>query len=63
MQWQKKLNKKERAHLKYATNGITTKTAFAEARKTQLEHARATGYDREPCFECWEIARKLGIEK
>lgn len=58
MNWQKKLNKAERQHFFFATNGRPTLTVFKENRTAQKQ----LDAQKEVCFDCRKIAQKLGIE-
>jgi len=53
----KNLTKKENKHLKEM--GMTTLRQFKETAETQAAY-RAEGLS-EPCYECKNIARKLGL--
>jgi hypothetical protein len=66
MKWQKKLNKTQIAHLR--EHGITTLESFKDVRTQQREARKfsdSQGLDPgvgEPCWECKEIAERLGVE-
>ncbi len=63
MKWQKKLNKKELAHFKFATHGDMTLIAFKQNREAQNKmRAESRFPDSEVCNDCWTIAHKLGLE-
>jgi len=63
MRFQKKLTKRERNHLVVAcgcpSNRLTLK-AFKAAREAQHEIKAKDGI--EPCYDCRQIAIKLGLE-
>lgn len=61
MKWQKKLTKKELAHVKEWCGG--TLASFKRSRKEQNEELAAHPISFMPCWECRSIALKLGIEK
>ena len=65
MRWQDKLTKAERAHVRKW--GGRTLAGFKENRRDQRAMVAAAQivYGRraiEPCWECKDIARKLGLE-
>ena len=60
MKWQKKLTKKELAHVKEWCGG--TLASFKRNRKEQHEQEAEHPISFMPCFDCKMIARKLGIE-
>lgn len=63
--WLKRLTKKQIIHL--LKTGSTTLEKFQETRKFQLEWVQSKNYARdgfctEPCWDCREIAQRLGLE-
>jgi len=60
MRWQKKLNKKELAHVRKRCRG--TLAGLKRAREFQKEKKEKFPEMSEPCWECRMIARKLGLE-
>jgi hypothetical protein len=58
MKWQDKLTKSERHHVYMATRGASTLQTFKAERGKKLKLEPVYGC----CLECYEIAKKLGIE-
>lgn len=58
--WRSKLTKKEVSHMKETANA-TTLGALERNFKAQVK-MRKDFPDTEPCWECKNIARKLGFE-
>jgi hypothetical protein len=59
MKWQNKITKKQLKHIKETTD-TGTLAQFIFNREWHRE--RMAEGEREPCFECREIALRLGIE-
>ncbi|MFA5216900.1 hypothetical protein [Sulfuricurvum sp.] len=57
----KKLNKKEKKHLKEC--GIVGKWMMEQQVKAMLEERKKSRDERVLCWECWTIAKKLGMVK
>lgn len=57
MKWQKKLTKKELQHIKETTQRGT----LAEFRRNYASQEKHRTQDYEPCYECWLMAKKLGL--
>lgn len=57
MRWQSKLTKKELQHVKETTERGTL-SEFRRNFEAQEKHRTA---DYEPCYDCWFIAKKLGL--
>jgi hypothetical protein len=60
--WTSSLKKSHVQHL--MEMNITTLEGFKRCRSQQLEMMGRDppGVNREACWDCWEIARKLGLE-
>jgi hypothetical protein len=58
MKWQNKLDVREMNHLRYATKGRMTIRDFKASREAQHKMSP----DKEMCWDCKNIAVKLGIE-
>jgi hypothetical protein len=58
MKWQKKLNTSEMIHFRFATHGDMTITGFKLSREAQHKMSP----NQEMCWDCRNIAIKLGIE-
>jgi hypothetical protein len=61
MKWQKKLTKKELAHMKEYNNG--TLATLKQNREHQRQYDQENPDRMEACRECRNIARKLGLEE
>lgn len=67
MRWQKKLTKKQMKHLR--DSNVPTLSAFKLLREGQKK-VENENKDKDvplggryPCYECYEIAKKLGLEE
>lgn len=60
MRWQKKLTKKEHAHLK--DMGTFTLAGIRRNRTLQIELCKEYPEFPEPCWDCKFIAKKLNLE-
>jgi hypothetical protein len=58
MSWRKNLTKAQKAHLR--EHNCNTKAAFVRTREVQLAMMK-TNNQMEVCWDCREIAKRLGV--